>query len=645
MKWANSAYNRDTFPHASRGAINSRMLPVLFAIKSHAQQIVLTKDVSNLQSSMPRLFIDNQPDGVTGLEYIGADLTLDSYHFHYKSEIDERQICKYRIRKCMQPLWSVGLQCRTTKQAGFSQEITLDEQAPPVFASGPKFSVPNSDNALFEYDGFWAMFQVFVEHGDEASVWSLWSQRLMVELDAQMALVALPCPPKASVTSAHTNPSLKSESVFQTVNSWTCPPEMDFFRCAVSLAVQLHHDGHVSQETLEALYVWFSELWIINYTPPQRKKSRPCLEAPVKEGCVIHNPALSVLGGRGGLPAYNTPQKLFPFIEIKCENLPKGPDVSEPFKPYVLDPNDNSKVRDIALVIIFYDSNIYSNIVYLEDFHRKYFNQIIYCGPVASQFSSFYRDFKQPISYIEVPNTQGFVAHDCLTRAMMVNYHVNGYLEMADDVVLNTWTLGSIPRDRFWFQKDLRISSRHNDVMQDFAYTDPAPWWPWVTDNQKWGKRGMANVWNQFEKLRTNGTNVARELVREFLEKLQLNSGKPENFFYCSSDIFYVPALFRRSWTFLGDIFVTNNVFLDIAVPTLMNGMDMTGNIVRMSGIYLWVEDRANYRDHYGKSLNFFHPWKMSWIKRSDHANFMCYYILPNMVDDLAKKTADKGKE
>ena len=222
------------------------MLPVLFAIKSHAQQIVLTKDVSNLQSSMPRLFIDNQPDGVTGLEYVGAELFLDSYHFHYKSEIDERQICKYRIRKCMQPLWSVGLQCRTTKQAGFSQEITLDEQAPPVFATGPKFSVPDSDNALFEYDGFWAMFQVFVEHGDEASVWSLWSQRLMVEVSAQMALVALPCPPKAPITSLQTNVDTKSEKVVKILNNWSCPAEMDFYRCAVLLAVRLHHDGHVT---------------------------------------------------------------------------------------------------------------------------------------------------------------------------------------------------------------------------------------------------------------------------------------------------------------------------------------------------------------------------------------------------------------
>ena len=240
---------------------------------------------------------------------------------------------------------------------------------------------------------------------------------------------------------------------------------------------------------MESLYVWIAELWAVNYTPPQRKKSRFCPEVPVKEGCVIHNPALSVLGGRGGLPAYNTPQKLFPAIEKKCENLPKRSDVSEPFKPYVLDPNDNSKVRDIALGLIFFNSTIYNNIVYLEDLYRKYFNQIIYCGPVASHFSSFYRDFKQPISYIEVPNTQGYVAHGCLTRAMMVNYHVNGYLEMADDVILNPWTLGSIPRDRFWFQKDLRIASRLQETFNDFAIAVPVPLWPWIKDDQKWGKR------------------------------------------------------------------------------------------------------------------------------------------------------------
>ena len=148
----------------------------------------------------------------------------------------------------------------------------------------------------------------------------------------------------------------------------------------------------------------------------------------------------------------------------------------------------------------------------------------------------------------------------------------------------------------------------------------------------------MAQVWKRLEKLRTDGSFVARQIVRDFLENLQHNSGKPENFFYCSSDIFYVPASFRRSWTFLGDIFLTNNVFLDIAVPTLMNGLDLTGNIVRMDGAYLWYNDRVNYPAHYSRSLNFFHPWKMGWITEPKHAQFMCNFILPIIVDDLVKK-------
>ena len=638
MKGTKSAYDRDSSPHSTPEVINSRMLPVLFAIKSHAERIVLTKDVSNVHSSMPRLFNDYHPDGVTGLEYHGGNLTLDSYHFHYRSELDEKRICQYRIRKCMAVLWSAGLQCRTTKEASISPDIMLDEQAPPVFASAPKFDVPRLDDALFEYNGFWAMFQVFVNHGDESSAWSLWAQRLMVELDAQMAVVVLPCPPKAPLTSAPNHPSRRSKSVFQTVNAWTCPAEMDFSRCAVSLALQLYQNGHVSRETLESLYLWLAELWAVNYRPPQRMKSRLCHDAPVKEGCIIYNPALTVSGGRGQLPAYNTPHKLFPAIETKCPNLPKRPDVFEPFKPYVLDPKYSSNVRDIALVVIFFDGTIYSNILYLEDLHRHYYSQIIYCGPDASRFSAFYRDLKKPISYIEVPPTQGFVAHDCVTRAMMLNYKVNGYLEIADDVILNSWTLDSIPRDRFWFQKDLRIASRNQKEMQDFAIAVPVVWWPWVRDDAKWGKKAMAETWKQFEKLRASGSRATKELVQVFLETLQHNSGKPENFFYCSSDIFYVPAIHRRSWIFLGDIFLKNNVFLDIAVPTLMNGMDLTGNIVRLDGLYLWYTDRQNYASRYGGFLNFFHPWKMGWIQKPQHANFMCSTILPFIVDDLAKK-------
>ncbi|KAK3755119.1 hypothetical protein RRG08_041033 [Elysia crispata] len=646
MQWTKDAYNRDTNSKPAPESVYSRMIPVLFVIKSHAQQIVMSSDISisHLQNSMPRLFIDNQPDGVTGLEYFSPTLTIDSHHFLYKSEIDRESICKYRIRKCMHPLWILGLQCKAKRLHGISQDVILDQQAPPVFASAPKFSIQDSTDGLFEYDGFWAMFQMFVQHGDEASVWGLWAQRLMMEIHAEMGLVTLPCSKNTSVNTAKITLSPKSHGVYKAVNSWKCPGNMDFFRCAVSLAVQLHYDGYVTHEALEALHVWLAELWAVNYTPPQRRKSSPCPSPPIKEGCVVHNPALSLSGGPAGMPAYNTPQKLFLALETKCLNLPKRPNVSDPFKPYLLDPRDNSKVRDIALVLIFYDSSIYSNIVYLEDLHRKYFNQIIYCGPTASHFIAFYNEFKRPISYIEVPNTRGFVAHDCLTRAIMINYRVSGYLEIADDVILNTWSLGSIPRDRFWFQMELRIANRFQKMMQDFAMAFPVPWWPWTTDGEKWGAKAVANVWNRLLEVQTNGTFVSQKLIQNFLEMLQHNSGNPDNFFYTSSDIFYVPTIFRRSWIFLGEIFVENNVFLDVAVPTLMNGIDLTGNIIRLDGTYLWYNNRANYPAHYWGFLNFFHPWKIGWIHQPQHAHFMCYFILPYIVDDLTERKSSIQK-
>ncbi|GFO45537.1 hypothetical protein PoB_007204200 [Plakobranchus ocellatus] len=639
----NDAFSQHNRHHVTSEAVYSHMLPVLFAIKGGAQQIVLSSNTSDLKSSMQKLFIDNEPYGVVGLEYFGSALTLDSHHFHHRSEVEKAPVCKYRLRKCMNPLWTLGLRCKLTKQAIIQQDIILDEQAPPVFASSPKFSIQMIEDALFQRTGFWSMFVAFVEPGEEASVWSLWAQRLMMELSAETGLVVLPCPQGAPHAKVPTNLNDASQSVFHLVNTWKCPRERDFFDCAVTLAGQLRRDGYVTQVALDALYVWLAELWVLGYTPPQRRQRKPCPERPVKEGCIIHHPALSVLGGRAGLAPYQTPQKLFPAIETRCSNQSKRAGVSDPFLPYILDPEGSSKVRDLALVLIFYDSSIYNNIIFLEDLHRKYFNQIIYCGPVAAHFSIFYSEIKRPFSYIEVPHTRGFVAHDCLTRAVMMNYGVSGYLEIADDVILNTWSLGSIPRDRFWFQKDLRVASRYVQMMQDFAVSHPVAWWPWTIDGQKWGAKAMANVWNSLREIGSNGSIAARETVRSFLQMLQHNSGHPDNFFYSSSDIFYVPAVFRRSWIFLGDIFIRNNVFLDVAVPTLMNGVDLISNIVRMDGVYLWYNNRANYPAHYRGFHNFFHPWKMGWIHQADHAYFMCYFILPFIVDDLVQGKQAKG--
>ena len=590
-------------------------------------------------SSRKRLILDNQPDGVRGIEYYGTNLTFDSFHFHHRTDVAAGNPCLYRIRRKMKAAVTVGVRCRAVRlrHAGddvINTEVTtlVDQHGPPVFTATPRFSLVDFSDSFFDYEGLWAMFAAFHPHGDVSVVWGMWAQRLLQEIGAHMALTSLPCGSTSEVYTMPDSPPPQGHSdVFSLVNSWECPRGKSFYACAISLAGVLQGNDYVSVQDVDLLKRWFLELDKSGYVEPVRVDFDPRMQ-DVLLGCVIHTPIL-VPDEKTSKALHSKPGKLFPNIEPKCKDIEKRKDVTDPFKNYTM--TNEGNVQDIALVVIFYDASIYSNIQFLEDLYRKYFKVLIYCGPDSGVFQTFYKSFKQPLTYIEVPDTKGFVAYECVSRAIMLNYDVSGYLEMADDVILNSWTLGSIPRDKFWFQKDLRIANRHQQMMLDFALSYPFPWWPWTVHGQMWGAKAMAKVWKTFENIRSSNNTSSTEIVNTFLDVLEYNSGNDVNFFYCSSDIFYVPALHRQAWSMLSDIFFTNNVFLDIAVPTLMNGLDLTSNIVRMDGIYLWYNDRANYPQHYRHTHQFFHPWKMGWIHREDHANFMCYYVLPHIVDHL----------
>lgn len=631
QEWMSSEHPLPSNDSSSREVI-TKMATAAIAVRRGATNILVTSDITSLNKTMSRLLLDNQPDGVRGIEYYGARLTQASFHYLHRNKIVPDNPCKYRIRRHMNPLLTIAVQCQTTAREGTDKQgayMLIDERSPPVFVTSPKLSIIDFSNTFFDYEGLWAAFPSFLSGELSQSIWGLWVQRLVQELGQEVAITSLSCRPGSKVKVGGADPYRKAERAFEFIKTWQCSPDKSFFQCALHLGESMKRADLVTEEELMHLGLWVNELKKSRYEQPRRQSNK--IRAQVKDhllGCIIHSPA-RVTSHKNEIIIGNHFPNIFPF----CKNLPRRPDVIDPFRHHGF--SRSRKVEDIALVIIFYDASIYSNIQFLQDIYSKYFQNLIYCGPDFHKFQVVYKNLGIPLSFIEVPDTKGFVAYECVSRAIMMNYDVNGYLEMADDVILNTWTLGNIPRDRFWFQKDLRTASRHQQIMNDFALSYPFPWWPWTVHGQMWGAKAMAKVWKTFESIQTFNNTKSKQIVSAFLSTLQHNSGSYDKFFYCSSDIFYVPSKFRQSWAMLSDIFFSNNVFLDIAVPTLMNGMDSLANIIRMEGIYLWYNERGNYPAYYRSYHQFFHPWKMGWIHRSDHANFLCFHLLPNIVKDL----------
>ena len=112
------------------------------------------------------------------------------------------------------------------------------------------------------------------------------------------------------------------------------------------------------------------------------------------------------------------------------------------------------------------------------------------------------------------------------------------------------------------------------------------------------------------------------------------------------SDIYYVPRRQIANFVRLAQFFLRHNIFLEIAIPTIVQCLEMDDNIAGLHGIQSWD---ADYRDtpwHYfrrtelvGKS--YFHPTKWGFAAKGskNHTLFFCK-TLEYMYDKYGRISA-----
>ncbi|KAK6196309.1 hypothetical protein SNE40_001558 [Patella caerulea] len=203
---------------------------------------------------------------------------------------------------------------------------------------------------------------------------------------------------------------------------------------------------------------------------------------------------------------------------------------------------------------------------------------------------------------------------------MRMNYDVEGYLHLSDDVLLNVWSMHNLPTDKVWFQQSMRVANLSQSTVPDI-WIDPT-WWPWESS------KGRVSINKAIQHLRKLGEPDDTSQV--FLNQLALNSGSHNAVFYEVSDIFYIPSRLSKQFQFLVNIFDGYDVYLEITVPTIINGLDKQDNIVRLHGSYLWYEDRVLYKDTFNYSDVFLRPVKLGPCLLQDECKrFLCNKYLP----------------
>ena len=102
--------------------------------------------------------------------------------------------------------------------------------------------------------------------------------------------------------------------------------------------------------------------------------------------------------------------------------------------------------------------------------------------------------------------------------------------------------------------------------------------------------------------------------------------------FHTGSDIFYVPRIKFNSFHLIASLFRYFDVWLELAVPSILGGLDVNENMEIIRGYFAWHgKDMFNVYDE----IDFYHPSKLITYEASSLGNKFCKYFIQDKFDHL----------
>lgn len=275
--------------------------------------------------------------------------------------------------------------------------------------------------------------------------------------------------------------------------------------------------------------------------------------------------------------------------------------------------SNNMPFSSILLAINF-NNPFYNNIPILNKYFGSIFEKVIYCGPERSR--------KYDIITIEGART--YFGYMCLAVGIQKFPNYKGYLFVNDDMIVNWWNMIETPQDKIWYGKEI-----YNEA--GAAMDKPAPCcWHWWTTARALEKCKAAFNSLQASSSQWNG--------KYFLDIYFENTKGAPLCLRAWSDFMYIPSRLSKVFSHLANEFYRNEVFLEVAVATILSMLDKKENIVNLDGVYLPdlygdvdFSDGNILSNVYDTTKSFYHPVKLSLRSRA-----------LNLFNDIVMKESEK---
>lgn len=225
---------------------------------------------------------------------------------------------------------------------------------------------------------------------------------------------------------------------------------------------------------------------------------------------------------------------------------------------------------DILLIINF-NRPFYNNIEFLKEIYAPYFPNIVFYGEGG------FPDVNK------INHNLGWYVHRAMKDAMVKWPKYKGYICCQDDCFMNFWNFARLDKNKIWL---------HSYWIQSLNGENKN--WPW------WNMPcGQAAMMQAYKKLPPKNSAI-----------LEKNCGS-EASAYTWADFFYVPDKYREEFINLSQCFDNPNVFIEIAIPTLILSLEEYDKIEHLNP-YWGGTIKSIPLETYDTQFDWVHPIKFS---------------------------------
>ena len=438
-----------------------------------------------------------------------------------------------------------------------SKKLLCDETSPSVMLGRGLYADFHLTKAVFMRSTFWALPLFSTAAVSHRTEWNYVVQWLMWQTGQELT-VYLPSNYQQDV---HTLSS--SAEIINLLSQTECSSSVD--DCIHILLRRLLSLQLISNQFVQTIINWLRDLKKVGYVFPSVIRQLdpnctiPLMWSPVSASATSIKRSVAVTNVA---QSAELQEQLCETEHVKTNRTDFGVvvNLTHPWHQF----------RHLLLVITFNKAH-YEVIPYIELLYRSIFPHILYCGPSPLDTASIpvldgYRiSF---ITYTEWPvhRSPGSVSYQCAIQAVRMNFVVDGFLFASDDLLLLPVPLSRLSGDRVWFVPANEIRIGDLDSLREcrLGMCDFHPHWDWWADY----KSATIEALDRMVQLARHSPLFYRCLAKLCEQNGVGRSHIRVNGAY--SDIFHIPSRIAHNFANVAEIFAEYGVFLEIAVPTVL---------------------------------------------------------------------------